>query len=136
MILRYIRSWSTRMLIRRKLAGVVGKWRHVAPRRFDLSSARIVGRSMWAIGAGSQEARLSLARTMGCNIDYVFFFRLLLLFWIPHLCSDIMSPKVKLYCFCLNLSYDDKCIRPCVLCRIRTDMIWHDIRLDVGAHVC
>ena len=60
------------MLNPRKLAGVVGWWRHVAPRRFDLSSARIVGRSMWAIGAGFQEARLSLALTMGCSIWYYF----------------------------------------------------------------
>ena len=54
------------MLIRRTLAGVVGWWRHVAPRRFDLSSARIVVRSMWDIAAGGQEARLSLALTKWC----------------------------------------------------------------------
>ena len=40
------------MLIRRTLPEVVGWWRHVAPRLFDLSSARIVGRSMWVIEAG------------------------------------------------------------------------------------
>ena len=60
------------MLIRRTLTGVVGWWRHVAPRRFDLSSARIVGRSMWAIGAGGQKARLSLASTIGGRISYRF----------------------------------------------------------------
>ena len=53
------------MLVSRTLAGIVGWRRHVAPPRSDLSSARIVGRSMWAIGAGFQEARLSLAFTMG-----------------------------------------------------------------------
>ena len=60
------------MLIPRKLAGIVGWWRHVALRRFDLSSARIVGRSMWAIGAGGQKVRLSFALTMGCRIWYLF----------------------------------------------------------------
>ena len=51
------------------LAGAVGLWRHVAPRRYDLSSARIVGCSiLWAIGAGGQEAMLSLALTMWCRI--------------------------------------------------------------------
>ena len=40
------------MLIPRKLGGVVGWWRHVALWLFDLSSARIVARSMLAIGAG------------------------------------------------------------------------------------
>ena len=51
------------------LAGAVGLWRHVAPRRYDLSSARIFGCSiLWAIGAGGQEARLSLAVTMWCRI--------------------------------------------------------------------
>ena len=29
-----------------------------------------------------------------------------------------------------------KCIRIWVLCRIRTDMIWHDIRSEVGLHDC
>ena len=43
----------------------------MAPRRFDLSPARIVGRSMWAIGAGFQEARLSLAFTMGCRLGVI-----------------------------------------------------------------
>ena len=56
------------MLVSHTLAGVVGLWRHAAPRRFDLSSARIVGRSMWAIGAGGQDARLSLGLTMGCRL--------------------------------------------------------------------
>ena len=61
------------MLIRRTLARVVGWWwRHVAPRRFDLSSARIVGRSMWAIGAGGQEARLLLALTVTCRTWCIF----------------------------------------------------------------
>ena len=62
------------MLTRRTLAGVVGWWRHVAPRRFDLSSARIVVCSMWAIVAGFQEARLSLALTMGCRKWFCFTF--------------------------------------------------------------
>ena len=69
-------------------------WRHVAPRRFDLSSAKIVGRSMWAIGVGDQEARLSLALAMGCRINMVLFYRFLILFWIPDLCLDILSPKM------------------------------------------
>ena len=37
---------------------------------YYLSFAKIVGRSMWAIWAGGQEARFSLALTMGCSIDY------------------------------------------------------------------
>ena len=56
------------MLVPRTLNGVVGWWRHVAPRRFDLSSARIVGCSMWAIGAGGQEARLPFAYP--CGVGY------------------------------------------------------------------
>ena len=65
-----IRCRSTRMLIPRKLIGIVGWWRHVAPGRRDMSSTRIVGRSMWAIGAGGQEARLLLALTMACKVWY------------------------------------------------------------------
>ena len=60
------------MLDPRTLAGVGGWLRHVAPPRSDLSSARIVGRSMRAIGAGGQEARLSLGLTMRCRIWYFF----------------------------------------------------------------
>ena len=60
------------MLVPRELAGVVSWWRHVAPLRFDLSSARIVGRSIWAIWAGGQEAKLSLALTMECRMRYYF----------------------------------------------------------------
>ena len=56
------------MLVLRTLAEVVGWWRHVAPRRFDLSFAGIVVRLMWAIEAGGQEARLSLAFTMWYRI--------------------------------------------------------------------
>ena len=56
------------MLVPRTIAGVVGWWRHVAPLRSDPFSARIVGRSMWAIAAGGQEARLLLGLTMWCRI--------------------------------------------------------------------
>ena len=60
------------MQFRRTLAGVVGRWRRVAPRRFDLSPARIVGRSMWVIGAVFQKARLLLGLTMGCRKWFYF----------------------------------------------------------------
>ena len=58
------------MLIPRKLAGVVSWCRHVALGRFNLSPVRIVGCSMWAIRAGFQKLRLSLALTMGCSIKF------------------------------------------------------------------
>ena len=60
------------MLIRRTLPEVVGWWKDVATRRFNLSSARIVGRLMSAIVADFQEARLSLALTMGCRKWFFF----------------------------------------------------------------